>query len=137
MYISFLLITFWLNHFNLHQHLVLSSPVSLETIWLCMLVDHLWVGWRANLEDLFWMPAVVKIGGYPYQLLMLALNIVIKKRFFGACCVQLWNSLPTYVVESDSLAAYKRLPLEVLGMFTFSLLSSKGILLSHVDHVTL
>jgi hypothetical protein len=36
--------------------------------------------------------------GHPYKLLMPACNTDIKRRFFGARCVQLWNSLPSSVV---------------------------------------
>ena len=59
------------------------------------------------------------VPGSHYKLLMPACNTDIKRRFFGARCVLLWNSLPTCVMESDSLVTFKRLLAEFLGDVLF------------------
>ena len=73
----------------------------------------------AYLGGLFRRAPDARTRGHPYKLLMPACNTDIKRRFFGARCVLLWNSLPTCVVESDSLATFKRLLAEFLGDVLF------------------
>lgn len=51
----------------------------------------------------------MRTQGHSYKLVMPVCNTNIKKRFCEAWLVQEWNSLQTYVVESDSLAAFKAL----------------------------
>ena len=76
----------------------------------------------ASLGGLFQTAPDIRTRGNPYKLLMPACNTDIKRRFFGLRCVQLWNSLPTYVVESNSLSAFKGLLAELLGDVLFEFL---------------
>jgi hypothetical protein len=72
-----------------------------------------------DLGGLFQLAPDMRTRGHPYKLLMPACNTDIRRRFFGARCVRLWNSLPTHVVESDSLGAFKGLLAEFLGDVLF------------------
>ena len=73
----------------------------------------------ADLGGLFQLAPDMRTRGHPFKLLMPACNTDIRRRFFGARCVRLWKSLPTYVVESDSLDAFKGLLAEFLGDVLF------------------
>lgn len=74
-------------------------------------------GWNeeVDFEGIFQLAPDRRTRGHAYKLLMPACSTDIKKRMFGARCVQRWNSLPSFVVEADGLTTFKRLLTDVLG----------------------
>ena len=68
-----------------------------------------------GLSGLFRLSPVLNTRGHRYKLMMPACNTEIKKRSFNFRCIQLWNSLPEWVVEVDSLVSFKRQLSDHLG----------------------
>jgi hypothetical protein len=80
----------------------------------CWKIVRQWNG-EVDFGGIFQFAPDRRTRGHVYKLLMPACATDIKRRMFGARCVQQWNSLPGFVVESDCLTTFKRLLVGVLG----------------------
>lgn len=78
-------------------------------------------GWDDGVDfgEVFQFAPDRRTRGHPYKLLVPACATDIRRRMFGARCVQVWNSLPSCVVGSSCLATFKRLLADHLGDVLF------------------
>ena len=97
------------------------QSLSLYSIWGRLLRADLILVWKILCSDSTSLTGLLQLSnnsrtrGHPLKLLTIRSNTEIRKRFFTARVVSIWNNLPADVVTSPSLEIFKtRLP-PVLG----------------------
>ena len=70
-----------------------------------------------------------KSRGHRFKLVMPPFNTDVRQGFFDVRCIRIWNRLPNAVVESQSVASFKSLVAELLGVILFEFGLRLGLVL--------